>query len=1184
MQARFLLGPAGSGKTYRCLEEIRAELERAPEGLPLVFLAPKQATFQLERQLLADATLAGYARLHILSFERLAGFIFEALGHPPPTLLDEEGRVMVLRALLARNKESLKVFRATSRLPGFARHLSQVLRELQRYHLDPDRLLAAAQRIGSVNRLDHKLHDLALLLRAYRGWLEDHQLRDADLLLDLAKESLQRVAAKWPTEDAGLNRIGRPEGTGEKGFLRDERSRLVDRIWVDGFAQMTPQERHLLRALLPFCQDATLAFCLESEPGSETAWYSPWALLRQTFRQCHLDLSGLTGVGVAVEILGRRPEQSRFGNNPVLRHLERWWADPRPYPEAAGLTEGTGDGREHQGAGLEISPNPTTATTGGVSAACPVDGVLRVFSCANPEAEAVLAARETLNFVRKGNRYRDVAVQVRRLELYQDEIRRVFTRYGIPIFIDRRENVAHHPLAELTRSALRTLAYGWKHEDWFGALKSGLVPAAEHEIDGLENEALAHGWEGAAWRSDFHFADEPGYLERLNGLRRRLTAPFQALAKEIGEAPTGPRLAGALRAFWEALAVGRTLEKWSEGRERVLAGSSEAGSLGASEPVHATVWEQMQVWLENVALAFSHEAMPLTDWLPVLEAGLSGLTVGVVPPALDQVLVGAIDRSRNPDLKLAIVLGLNETVFPALPSVSLLLTEADRDRMQDAGYDLGPGMKVELGHEWFYGYIACTRPRERLLLTHAWRDGEGRTLNPSVFLKHLQRLFPSLNVTEFSSRPGWRESVHPSELLSFLLKNRALPTQERDLELAELESHPVLVPVLERLSRPHPVHPANGISPALAEQLYGPVLETSVSRIEKFASCPFRFFVDSGLRVEERKKFELDIRQQGSFQHEVLARFHEELAGKKLRWRDLTPGEARQWIGRIADQLIPEFEQGMLLASGQNRFMAESYKASLQRFMGVVVGWMRQYEFDPVAVELGFGLKPPSLPAWQIDLEEGRKLSLVGRIDRVDLKADSRSGEARCVVIDYKSGQRRVDRVLLEHGIQQQLPAYLNVLRRLDQPRDFFGVDHLIPAGVFYVSLRGQYEAGPHRKEVLENVDAAERSAYTHQGFADLEVLRLLDNRPGEPKGDQIPYRLTQSGDPYKGSLTLLPKQAFLALLEAQERSLRECGGRIYRGDAQVDPWKKGRDCACDQCDFQSVCRIDPWNHDYRTL
>src|SRR5947207_13235374 len=84
MRTRFLLGPAGSGKTFRCLAEIRAELKSSPEGLPLVLLAPKQATFQLERQLLAGPDLPGYTRLQILSFERLAEFVLAEF--PPATV------------------------------------------------------------------------------------------------------------------------------------------------------------------------------------------------------------------------------------------------------------------------------------------------------------------------------------------------------------------------------------------------------------------------------------------------------------------------------------------------------------------------------------------------------------------------------------------------------------------------------------------------------------------------------------------------------------------------------------------------------------------------------------------------------------------------------------------------------------------------------------------------------------------------------------------------------------------------------------------------------------------------------------------------------------------------------------------------------------------------------------------
>src|SRR5579862_2617223 len=125
----MMLGPAGSGKTFRCLAEIRAALAASPDGPPLLLIAPKQTTYQLERQLLADPALPGYTRLHILSFERLADFIFAQLGKTPPRMLDEEGRVMVLRGLLSRKRAKLKLFRASARLAGFAQQLSLALRE-----------------------------------------------------------------------------------------------------------------------------------------------------------------------------------------------------------------------------------------------------------------------------------------------------------------------------------------------------------------------------------------------------------------------------------------------------------------------------------------------------------------------------------------------------------------------------------------------------------------------------------------------------------------------------------------------------------------------------------------------------------------------------------------------------------------------------------------------------------------------------------------------------------------------------------------------------------------------------------------------------------------------------------------------------------------------------------------------
>lgn len=483
MQVRFLIGPAGTGKTFLCLKEIREALLNTPQGPPLILLAPKQATFQLERQLLADPALPGYTRLHILSFERLAEFVLNRLHQPPPPLLSEDGRTMVLHALLTQRRKDLQIFHASAGLAGFARQLSLELRELQRHQFSPAALLDLASRPGLAGSLRRKLHDLALLLGGYLEWLDKNNLQDADCLLDLAARALQKVSANFT---------------------------FISALWLDGFAEMTPQELTLLSALAPFCEKLTLAFCLDREQtDAETSWLSIWSGIRRTWRQCWARFSALPEAQLSVDVLPRHNPAGRFAASPVLRHLEENWTQPKDF-------------------------------SGGESTAS-LASSLRVAVCDTPAAEAVLAAREILAFVRGGGRFRETAVLLRRMEGYHDDLRRVFARYQIPFFLDRRQPVAHHPLAELTRSTLRAAARGWQHDDWFGALKSGLVTADDAAVDQLENEALERGWKGELWFAPLRIEGEKLYwAERL---RVSWIAPFAKFRKAVlsGDVPSTAR-------------------------------------------------------------------------------------------------------------------------------------------------------------------------------------------------------------------------------------------------------------------------------------------------------------------------------------------------------------------------------------------------------------------------------------------------------------------------------------------------------------------------------------------------------------------------------------------------------------------------------------------------------------------
>ena len=1175
MQARFLLGPAGSGKTFRCLAEIRAALAGSPDGPPLILLAPKQATFQLERQLLATDGLAGCTRLQIFSFDRLAAFIFEQAHVAPPPLLSAEGRLMVLRALLRRHEGELKLFRGSARRAGFAQELGTLLAELQQHQFTPARLRPLAQNEKLPRELRDKLHDLALLLEKYSGWLAAHGLQDVNNLLDFATAALR--------------------GGGGAPVVPPL---LFQQLWLDGFAEMTPQELALLAAVVPRCERATLAFCLENEPLPDASWLSIWSAIGQTFQACRAQLANQPGCEVITETLARVPGRNRFAENSALGELELNWS-------------------------LPIAPAFEVPNT---------KAEIAIVACANMEAEAALAAREVLKFVRADphRRFRDCAVLVRQLEGYHQPLARAFRRYGIPFFLDRRESVTHHPLAELTRNALRTVTFDWRLEDWFAALKSGFAPVAETEIDRLENAALEAGWRGQKWHA-------PLPDEQCEHLRQLILPPYEKFCAALDQTrfqTDGVQLAAALREFWSDANVESTLQRWTLDEENPVRPAPHAS-------LHATVWEQMNAWLDNVALAFPGEPMPLRDWLPVLEAGLANLSVGVIPPVLDEVLIGAIDRARNPSLKFALLLGVNEAVFPAAPAAPVILTNSDRDELGKENVTLGPKLFDQISRERYLGYIACTRAGERLTLAFSRQGADGGTLNPSTFIALLQRIFPTLTIEEFTASNGWTNAEHASELIVPLVEaargktipagrpdnepalanlNRAAapntpPGTEEQLSFlsgldapippgqrpstprehagvfptetsafAQLLELPALKTLAASLAALHEPAETENLSPALAAKLYGPVLRSSVSRLEEFAQCPFKFFIRSGLHANERKVFELDARERGNFQHDVLKIFHEQLQAEGKKWRDLTPLAARERIGQIAATQIESFNRGLLHDSPETSFTARSLAAALQDFVEVIVTWMHtQNDFDPAAAEIGFGGKDDPAPAWKIDLGHGRQLALQGRIDRVDLWRDPAGDTGLAMVTDYKSGGKKLESLLVENGIQLQLLAYLGALRQWPDPAASFGVKRLLPAGAFYVSLRGDFKSGGSRAEVLGDTEA-KSLAYRHNGRFDADDLRKFDRRPNVSKGDQFNFRLNKDGGLPSNSAEALPRENFLALVDDVEHKLRELGGRIFSGAAAVDPYRKGKQTPCEYCEYRAVCRLDEWTHEWRVL
>ncbi|MGB9662437.1 MAG: hypothetical protein ACPL5F_10575 [Moorellaceae bacterium] len=628
MSLHFILGRAGTGKTRYCLDAIRRELLAHPEGPPLILLVPEQATFQMEKALVGGPGLQGSIRAQVLSFRRLAWRVGQEVGGLAKPYISDLAKHMILRRLMDRHAPELKLLhRGALRQPGFVAQVAASLRELQHYRLSPADLRQAGD---SLQARDPRSPLAAKLFDLALLW-EEMKKALAPRFLD-PEDTLELLAANLP------------------------KAQSLDgaEVWVDGFTGFTPQEYAVLESLLKVCRCLHITLCLDGrELQKPLLEGDPFYPPRETLARLE-DLARRLGLPVEPPVCLDRETPYRFSGADELAYLEKNYFRPDAPP-------------------LER----------------PVDRV-RLLAAADRRSEVEGVAREIIHLCRtRGYRWRDIALLVRDLDLYRDLIINVFADYDIPLFLDAKRPLTHHPLVELVRSALETVARDWAYEPLFRCLKTDLLPLSREEVDLLENYVLAHGIRGSRWLDgrpwtyrrrytlgeEADTAEEAPDLEQINALKDRVASFLGPLDGGLRRARNCREMTLALYDFLLRLQVPEQLEAW---RSRALA----AGRWEEAQE-QAQIWEAVVQTLEQLVEILGEEALTPEEYAQVLSAGLESQRLGLIPQGLDQVLVTSLDRSRPPEVQAAFLLGANEGLFPARPAPLGLFRDAEREELDE---------------------------------------------------------------------------------------------------------------------------------------------------------------------------------------------------------------------------------------------------------------------------------------------------------------------------------------------------------------------------------------------------------------------------------------------------------------------------------------------------------------------
>lgn len=1126
MSVQFILGRAGSGKTHYCLSAIRARLrDSAVDGPRLIFLVPEQAGQQMERDLLVGGEIAASHRAEVLSFERLARRVLESVGGDVPRVLGDAARAMVMRHLMARNADRLAYYRRPERWSGAADKLSAALAELIQEGIEPEALLAAP---GEVFRdapaRRAKLADLALLFAEYRRFLSGGFL-DPSQCLVVARKAFARC-----------------------DWLADAE------IWVDGFASMSGEESAALIELARIGTRMEIT-ALVDPSGDDPLFSKPaatWMQLERDLRDAGLSIEPPLALGAC----------RRFARASALEHLEHRWA-----AVAAPTTS------EFAPSNVELIELPSRR----VEVEYAVSRIWH-WSCA-PGAPY---------------RLRDLAMIVRDLEPYHALLTAALEARNIPYFMDRRRPLAHHPLVEWIRAMAAVVGEDFSIESVRLLLKCGLLPLDDDRIEELENYLLAHGvagakaWTGADWTHkrrneitrtrDEETPEEKVLLARVNASRRAVVELLQPwLVTTHGtNGRSGLEWATALRAAIERFQIAPSLERWTR--------EADADGRLAEAEEHRQAWSEVFSFLDDLALAFAETPLSIDDLAGVLDAGLANLTAGLTPPTLDQLLVGAIERSRHPDIRAAVVLGFNDGLFPARPVEDAILNDDDRATLRAAGFRLTPPAREAVLDESLLAYIALTRPSEHLVVTHATTDDHGKALAPSPYVRTLTEAVPGLTVRQESdplrSRQTW-DVLSPADLrlrLAWEFQTRGPVESDDAIQRArwnelyesvrgEIRAQPTFVRALAGLVD----EPAIKLSPEVLRRRFGETLSTSVSRLEKQAECPFRHFAEYTLGLSPRQEAPIEPVDIGQVHHAVLEDFVKELSDKRLHWSDLRDeGEINARLSESCGRVAAGLPSGGVLSDARNAAILRRSGRGLSTILHAQHRFWKQAKARPRGVELSFGFDESkgSLPALEITTPAKRRVRLRGRIDRVDLV--SSGDKSLAVLLDYK---RPRDKALnfsrVQYGLSLQLLSYWLVL---EQHGGKLGEDRMQPAAALYVPLGARLRKDEDSSD--DDTDTVETGKL--RGVIDDAAVDNLE--PNALPGNSSILAVYRKKDGSLGNLhrsDALPNQGIQQLLELVRRRIGELADAILDGDASVHPYRLGGESACEWCDMRAVCRLD---------
>lgn len=877
-------------------------------------------------------------------------------------------------------------------------------------------------------------------------------------------------------------------------------------IAIDGFTGFTPIQYRLLGKLLKCAKDVVIAITIDAEErinvheGMQNIFFMSKETICKLVQTAEEQM-----VKVNKHIILENGAQSRFGDLKDLSFLEKniFRYNGKKFREKTDS--------------------------------------IQIYEAMNPKEEISYIAGQIIKLTREdGYRYRDIAVITGDMDRYGDMAYRIFEQNNIPCFTDSKRSIIGNPFVEFIRSVIEIIQMNFSYESIFRYLRTGLTDISREEVDEIENYCIAMGIRGAnrwkeIWVRNYRNSrSEKADLEHLNKTREKVILPLMQLYAVFKDKErTVLSLTTGLYEFIISMKIQYKLENYVT----YFDSHGDRSRCGEYRQVYGKVIDLF----DKITELLGSEKVSLKEYADLLDAGFEEIKVGLVPPSVDCVVVGDIERTRLDNVKVLFFAGVNDGVVPKKSESRGVLSEFDRDSLEKMEIKLAPSSREKTFIQKFYLYLIMTKPSEKLFLSFIRTDMEGKSASPSYLIYAIRKMFPLIKMCR---------SEGTSDIFEY-----------------------IQIPKTELLWTDENCRKA--LSDATAMRLYGENIVGSVTRIEEFASCEFAHFLNYGLCLSEREEYEIAVRDVGTILHSVLESISSTLKEAGKSFVGLEERYRRELVNDTVIKVTQDFGNTILQDSKRNQYMVKRLIDLADRTVWAIGKQLEHGKFEPELFEVPFEIlvgegKQEKNGNQSETNQQGVKsnnteIMLHGKIDRIDICEDEENVYVK--IVDYKSGNSDFNLLKTYYGLKLQLMAYMKAAVEIEGKRH--KGKKIIPAGVLYYNISNPIVE--KQEEDKSNTDERILEELRTKGLvnSDPYVAKLLDDATGKSK--VVPVKFSKSGE-IENTRNTISSVQFRNLNEFVADKMAEMSENIIKGKVALNPYKEGKTESCTYCQYNEIC------------